>query len=294
MDYKDILNQISEVDSRFGSVVDSAQKRMLNEVLTLTKDLKIVNGNIAPSVENLKIINKIKIKLNKTIVNNEYKKGVTDLLKSFEGIQVAQIGFFSSLSKGLKMTEKYDLVRQMAIENTATQLTESGIDANVTSKIKDMLLRSVTSGGKYSDMVGEMSNFLSDNQNGLGALSRYAKTYTTTALGQFAGQTNKLITEDSGAEWFRYVGSDIETTREWCDKMTDKDYVHKSEFKTLLSGNVDGHKCEIYDKTRLPKGMIEGTNESNLITNCGGWNCGHAMIPVLTIAVPKNLRDKFS
>jgi len=293
MDYKDIIKQIDETDSKFGSVIDDAQKRMLREVLTLTKDLELSTGRILPTVGNLKLISKIKEKLNKAVVNKDYLNGVKDLLKSFEGIQLAQLGYFKTLSEGMPTIKKYDLIRVMAIENTAAQLIESGIDANVTSKLKDMLIRSVTSGGNYRDLVGEVSEFLSNTDKSPGALSRYAKTYTTTALNQFAGQTNKLMTEDSGAEWFRYVGSDIETTREFCELMTDKDYFHKSEIPEILKGHIDGEKCEIYDKTKLPKGMIEGTNKDNFQVNCGGWNCRHAVVPVLTFTVPKNLRDKF-
>ena len=293
MDYNEVIKQIEATDSKFGSVVDDAQKRMLREVLTLTKDLELSNGRILPTVGNLKLISKIKEKLNKAVVNKDYLNGVKDLLKSFEMIQVSQLGYFKTISDGKTTQQKYDLVRGMAIENTAAQLTESGIDANVTSKLKDMLLRSVTSGGLYRDLVGEVSEFLSNTDKSPGALSRYAKTYTTTALNQFAGQTNKLMTEDSGAEWFRYVGSDIETTREFCDLMTDKDYFHTSEIPELLKGHIDGKKCEIYDKTKLPKGMIEGTNKDNFQVNCGGWNCRHAVVPVLTFTVPKNLRDKF-
>lgn len=292
MDYNDVIKQIEATDSKFGSVVDDAQKRMLREVLTLTKDLELSNGRIMPTVGNLKLISKIKEKLNKAVVNKDYLNGVKDLLKSFEGIQSTQLGYFKTISDGKTTQQKYDLVRGMAIENTAAQLTESGIDANVTSKLKDMLLRSVTSGGLYRDLVGEVSEFLSDTEKSKGALSRYAKTYTTTALNQFAGQTNKLMTEDSGAEWFRYVGSDIETTREFCDLMTDKDYFHKSEIPELLKGNIDGKKCEIYDKTKLPKGMIEGTNKDNFQVNCGGWSCRHQILPVLEFTVPKSLREK--
>jgi hypothetical protein len=292
MDYNDILKQIDDTESKFNSVIDDAQKRMLKEVLTLTKDLTVKNGIIQPTVENLKLINQIKAKLTKAVVNSDYKAGVKELLKSFDTVQAGQVGYFQSVTKGFAPDKKYSLLKEMAIENTANQLLNNGIDANVTDKIKSMLLRSVTSGGKYSDMVGEMSEFLTDTDKSPGALSRYAKTYTNTALNQFAGQTNKLMTEDSGAEWFRYVGSDIKTTREWCDKMTDKDYIHKSEFAAVLKGNVDGHKCEIYDKTELPKGMIEGTNVNNLQINCGGWNCRHHMYPVLEFTVPKALRDK--
>ncbi len=100
------------------------------------------------------------------------------------------------------------------------------------------------------------------------------------------------MTDDLGLEWFEYVGSNIETTREFCEHLTEKRYVHKSEIKTILKGDIDGHQCEIYEKTGLPKGMIEGTTEQNFQVNCGGWNCRHQLVPVAKEAVPKVLRDK--
>ena len=126
-----------------------------------------------------------------------------------------------------------------------------------------------------------------------GALSKYANTYATTAISQYAGENNKILTYDLGLEWFEYVGSNIETTREFCDHLTEKRYIHKSEIKTILKGEIDGYQCEIYEKTGLPKGMIEGTNEQNFQVNCGGWNCRHQLVPVAKEAVPLDIRAKF-
>ena len=111
------------------------------------------------------------------------------------------------------------------------------------------------------------------------------------AISQYVGENNKLMTNDLGLEWFEYVGSNIETTREFCEHLTEKRYIHKSEIKTILKGEIDGHQCEIYEKTGLPKGMIEGTNEQNFQVNCGGWNCRHQLVPVAKEAVPKNEKE---
>ena len=35
-----------------------------------------------------------------------------------------------------------------------------------------------------------------------GALSKYANTYATTAISQYAGENNKILTDDLGLEWF--------------------------------------------------------------------------------------------
>jgi hypothetical protein len=101
------------------------------------------------------------------------------------------------------------------------------------------------------------------------------------------------MTKDLGLEWFMYTGSNIETTREFCEVLTKKKWIHKSEIPTILTGKIDDYQCEIYPKTGLPKGMIADTTPENFQCNCGGWNCRHQLIPVAEAAVPADVRAKF-
>ncbi len=121
-----------------------------------------------------------------------------------------------------------------------------------------------------------------------------ATTYATTALSQFTGQNNKLLTDDLGCEWFMYTGSNKETSREFCIQLTAKKFIHKSEIPTILTGRIDDYQCAIYEKTGLPYGMIEGTTADNFQCNCGGWNCRHQLVPIADALVPASLRAKFA
>lgn len=160
-----------------------------------------------------------------------------------------------------------------------------------------MLLRAVTSGSKYADLIDEFHKQLETSNETTSALAKYAKTYATTAMTQLAGENNRLFTEDLGAEWFQYVGSVIETSRQFCELLTEKEYIHKSEIKGILNGRIeiDGtvHECEMNAKTGLPKGLIEGTTEDNFQVNVGGWNCRHQLIPISELMVPEHIRAKF-
>lgn len=109
----------------------------------------------------------------------------------------------------------------------------------------------------------------------------------------FTGQNNKLLTDDLDTEWFMYTGSNIETTREFCQHLTEKKYIHRSEIPTILTGKIDEHQCAIYEKTGLPYGMIEGTTPENFQVNCGGWNCRHQLVPVADAVVPSDVRRRF-
>lgn len=288
----DIVNQLDDVTASFNDVVDSAQKRMLNHVITLMKDLSIKDGRISPSVENLKIVNAIRGKLSKLVLDKKYMSGLKKLLKSFSDVQGEQIDYFKAQFGSKNLSGKYGLTLQMSIDNTAQALSGSGINANVVDRLKSMLVRSVVSGGQFSDLVGQVREYLTDTPTSAGALSRYAKTYATTALSQFTGETNKLLTDDYKPEWYRYVGSNKETTREWCEHMTEKEWVHISEFEQIIDGKIDGKEVEIYKKTGLPRGMIEGTNTENLLVNRGGWGCQHQFYAVDERIVPDSVKNQ--
>jgi len=72
--------------------------------------------------------------------------------------------------------------------------------------------------------------------------------------------------------------------------MVEKEYIHESEFDTVLTGNIDGLQVKMYNG--LPRGMIAGTDATNLVVNRCGWNCRHKMIPVLDYMVPEEVRRK--
>lgn len=293
-DIEKIQSIIDNASNQFSSKLSATEQKLLKEVLTLTQQLNVSNGRIASTVENLKMVNKIKAKLNQVVLNKDYLKDVSDLIKSFGEIGTAQMDYFGTLKPiPAPAVSKHELVRSMAVDNTINSLTKAGIESNVTGKLSEMLLKSVTSGGQYSDLVGGLTEFLTETEKSPGALTRFGKTYVTTTLNQFAGQNNKLITDDFKFEWFRYVGSNMETTREFCHYLTKKEYVHISEISEILNGHIDNHECKIYDKTGLPLGMIEGTTEENFQVNNGGWNCSHKLTPVLASSVPLNIRSKF-
>jgi hypothetical protein len=77
--------------------------------------------------------------------------------------------------------------------------------------------------------------------------------------------------------------------------MTHKNngYFHISEVPGFLDGKVGTEDVPIYDKTGLPEGMKEGTNEATFFTNRGGWNCNHQIFPVNRLSVPKDLYEKY-
>lgn len=294
---KDVIDTLDNAADSFDGIATKEQKKIYDEVVSLAKDLKTKNGKVIQSIENLKLLTKIKAHLAALSKDKEWVAGITQFAQYFGHLQKMQNEYYSQhfteSTLGMDFKKKNELMRKMAVQNTMEALMGDGLKANVTDKLNDILLRAVTSGSKFADLQHELHAHLMGENGGKGAFARYATTYATTALSQFAGQHNKLVTDDLGLEWFMYTGSNKETTREFCEHLTGKKYIHKSEIPTILTGKIDGHQCAIYDKTGLPLGMIAGTTPENFQCNCGGWNCRHQLVPVHELAVPASIRYKF-
>lgn len=292
MKFNNVITIVDDASSVFEKNVNLAEKVIYDEAMKIVKSLDTdARGNIKPSIDNLKKLASVKKRLARITTNKKYLKAVEEFVNSYDELYKKQLQYFASfVPNASNYKSKYNAMKRIAIDNTISTLTGAGVQAVVTDKLNDILLRAVTSKAKFSDLTRELHEHLTTTENKQGALSKYANTYATTSMSQYVGENNRLLTNDLGLEWFEYVGSNIETTREFCDHLTEKRYIHKSEIKTILKGEIDGHQCEMNERTGLPKGMIEGTNEHNFQVNCGGWNCRHQLVPVAKEAVPLDIR----
>ena len=300
---KEVVAKLDAASNAFDGVITKTEQKIFDSAVELIKKLDVdASGNIKMSTANLKVLSDIKSRLSQIASKDKaYLQGVKELAASFDSIYKSQTVYyakhFAEKTLNDKAKAKYEAMKRVAVTTTIDGLTGAGLQSNVLDPLAKTLLRAVTSGAKYADLVNELRNQLMTTDTGEGSLAKYAKTYATTALTQYAGQNNKLFTDDLGAEWFQYVGSEIETTREFCHHLTAKEFIHVSEIPDILAGKIeyDGkvHQCKMNPKTDLPYGLIEGTTPENFQVNVGGWNCRHQLVPVAKEAVPQDIRAKF-
>lgn len=298
----DIIQTLDKAADAFDHIATAEQEKLYEDILLLAKQLDTdTHGKVKQSIANLKRLTQIRAKLASLAKDKDWTAGIAEFSKYFGLLQKQQNAYFSQHFPEHTLTEtakqKHNLMKQMAVQNTVEALMGDGLKANVTDKLNDILLRAVTGGAKFKDLQEELRVHLLGADGGHGALARYANTYAVTALSQFTGQNNKLLTDDLDTEWFMYTGSNIETTRPFCEACSKKKYIHRSEIPELLKGHIhivggDDIDVPIYAKTGLPYGMIAGTTPENFQINCGGWNCRHQLVPVADAVVPQSIREE--
>ena len=297
-----IIRQITDlIEARidaWNTRMPKLQEDAYKVVLELTADLEISNGQIKPSVKNIKTIAKIKAELDKTIFDKKYQDDLDAMIEDMKQISELQRAYFTATVGKYKVPSVLEQLQGLAQDSVLEQLGQDAISANFTGPIKDILVKNVTTGGSRADFVEQVREFMLNTDTGDGKLVRYTKQIVTDSLNQFSANYNATLTDDLGLVWYKYDGSLKDTSRPFCDaliaaKRSCMPYIHVSQLEEIVNGNICGEQVPIYDKTGLPAGMIPGTNASNFRVNRGGYNCNHQLYPVSSAVVPKELRDKF-
>lgn len=281
-----LISIIDEAIEAFQKKIPGIQSRIFDELQGQLQLLKTSRGKVLANVENLKTIAAIKNRLEAIIMDDQYQEEVKKFVKAFEKVSDFHHSYFAEFNQKFTPTKTLPIIKQMAIEATVNSLTEAGIISNIIEPIADLLRTNITTGGSIAELNNQLRNQVLTNDTGQGTLERYSKQITTDAINQYSAQYNQAISSDLGLEWFMYVGTNLTTTRPWCEEMKKKKYIHISELPQLLKGWFGDHRVPINKKTGLPGGMIPGTNVQNVTIYRGGFNCGHQLVAVDELAVP--------
>lgn len=286
-----IVNKIDSAIDDFNEGIPSVQREIDSEIRLLIKSLDMNGKFIKNSVQNIRLLSKLRSKIESIVLNNSYKKKVEQFAQTFNTVATLQNLYFTSLDKRFTPSKILGAIKEDAIGATIRSLTEGGINANLTSGIEDILRTYIRNGGEYVELVDKMKTFISGNNNVPGYLTRYARQVTIDSIQQYNAAYNHAISAELGYEWYMYIGSNITTTREFCQKMTKKKYFHKSELPEILKGRIDGQQVRINPKTDLWYGAYEDTSEKNFNDRRGGYQCRHQIYAVASTIVPIELKQ---
>jgi hypothetical protein len=270
-------------------VIPGIQQKALDELQPIIKKLAVKDGRLLNNVDNLKLIIGLKNKLEQIIVSSKYKDQVQKFVDAFGTVSDLNVNYFRQFADKYTPKKILPIIKQLAVDQTINDLVGQGMRSSLIDPVHSIINQNITTGGSYAKFQEQLRNHLLTNDTGEGSMERYTKQITTDAINQFNAQYHDAIAQDLQFIWGRYVGSNLTTTREFCFELTKKQWVHKSELPDIINGHIDNHECKLSKTTKLPLGMIPGTNADNFKIRRGGWNCGHQFFWVPDSAVPANI-----
>lgn len=284
---KELFDTIDTSIEKITDKADAQQKSILREVELLIKDLSLdENGNIKSTIGNLKLINKINAKLEKVILTPEYKKSVSDFVKSFTEVEELQNRYYRDVFNEFEVPKTSQELKELTIQATIKDLTESGLNSNVSNAISNLISSNIKGKQSYDSLRTQLKDYILGTKEKNGRLLSYVNQITSDSLNTYSAEYDKIITDVIQPQWFKYVGSIILDSRPFCKAVVDKKWVHKSELGALSRGEVDGEKVST-------QGFKPNTDKENIIINRGGWNCRHKFVAVSEEVVPDKIKAKY-
>lgn len=291
----DLLSVMDNAVAEFHGDIPALQQQMLDDVELLTKQLDTTpDGTIKNNVANLRLIGKIKSKLEQAVLNDDYLKNVKKFVETFKEVSTLQNQYFRAIEETFKPDKLLAEIQSQAINWTIDNLTEAGIGANVTDQIEELLRTNITQGGSYSELNKQLKEGILTTNKGDGFLEKHIKQITVDSIQQFNAQYSNTISDGLNLSWYVYSGTLIETSRDFCVACVKKKYFHKSEISPLVAGDIfTRDEVPINPKTKLWYGAYKNTTAANFSVYRGGFSCQHLLQPIDEMLVPANIRAQF-
>lgn len=183
-------------------------------------------------------------------ISEEYLTEVDSVIREYR--QVAE--------DGVAMLSEYgDFVElDQTVVNQLQKMTFEGME-DLGVEYLDILAKEVyestLTGASFSQSVNAVKAVVGAD------MARYVKQQIHDSLTQFDSAINAKVALDSGAEKFKYIGSDDGVTRSFCRKHVNKIYT-------------------IDEMNEIWREEWAGKSGSNPFINKGGYNCRHRWRPV--------------
>lgn len=287
---KDKIKLIESGPNTFYNKVSAEQKRILKEVTELIGDLDTKNGVIQQTQRNLDAIDKIEKKLKKSFYASGYIDAADILVGDLDKVKSLTNDYFK---KGFGSIKEATLKKaNLLYGNNKKQFLQSLIgvtetQVNLFNPIKTNILDAVNNGTTFRELVKNLSTTVVGDEKTEGKLQKYAKQIAGDTFSATERNYTKTISEALSIQFYRYVGGELPDTRCFCEERNGQ-YYHIEEIKSW--GRLENiGDCNIGGGWA---GMIKGTNENNIMTFLGGYNCKHSLIPVSLVLVPMSVINR--
>ncbi len=218
--------------------------------------------------ENLQNLRKLKRQITDTISENaSYQLAVKDVISGFQELKNLSDSYYSVLIDGYSAKSAlYTEILNSNIVITQDLLIGAGIRENFSNAISEVLKENIAGNTTKSELNKVLRQFIKGTDSQKAYLERYVSQTTNDAVMVFSREYNAVVSDDLNLQYYAYVGTRIDTSRQFCDARAGR-YFKKSTVESWASlGNWDGR--------------MKGTTKTTIFSYCGGYNCRHELYAV--------------
>jgi hypothetical protein len=276
---RDRTKRLNAAPDRLLSSVARIQRGILGPILdqldTLERD---ASGAIIRSAANLTRAAEITQSLKAVLTGKEYLQALAAFAGEFDASKRTNDAIFRKAFPEFQVSEMADLTLTTSKAAAVDLLAGATATTNFLLPLRGAIEQAVTSGADWRTTLREMTKLINGDADIHGKLEQHVKQVAWDALAVADRSYSAAVSDDLGVEWFLYAGTEIATTRPFCQERVGKYYT-----RAMVESWAD---LEWAGK------MNENTNSATIFQNLGGWNCRHVLVPVSAASVPEWLRAK--
>lgn len=278
--------RLTEVPDEFLSKLDKIQKELLpqvNELLALLE--RDGQGFIKLTKKNIQLTNDLKDQLKIILNNSDYVDAVGEFAKEFRvqellANEMFAVVFPEFVSGGVAS----ELVKQ-AQRKAVEVLLDSIGDRSFASAITEQVELAIANNASFTETLLNVQNIVIGDSETDGKIKQYAQQIAGDSFAISDRSYISAVSNELGAEWFLYLGGEIETSRQFCIERHGK-FFHYKEIEAWGRGEKT-QGMSLPDSNGDWAGKIPGTNEKTIFSNAGGYGpCRHLIVPQSINRVP--------
>ncbi len=266
------LERFETVPNTLFGKVQSVQAALFNDAVKLMGQLDTKGGHLVFSEANLRKVDEIINLLSQSLTEGEYARAISDFASEYP-IQGNLIdGQYKQLLNKFNVKPKYKLTLQNS-QDAAVDLLMRGIGLEVANPLRANINASISSSQSFKDLTDRIEMVIMGNQDRLGGLERYSKTYATDLFNTADRGYSAAIGDDLALDWCFYQGSLVKDSRDFCKERVGR-YAHRMEWQawgagTRTRGNMATPRSGTW------QGRHPSTDPTTIFMLTGGYNCLH-------------------
>jgi len=239
--------------------LDAALKAVNRRIASLIAGLDVSNGRFVSDSVNLQAALNMRVEI--ALAFAQYNNEAAAVLDSYKKAARDAAAEFAALGIAAEFTQAdADLIDAM-IRDVGAEL--DGLSLQAQSTISQDVYKAVIAGDSLSDLTDTIEQRLLGGTDKRGQpMANHAKTIAETRYMEVDSIITDRLAQEAGIDKFRYAGSLIKDSREWCKEHAGK---------VFTRSEIEGWRDQQW----------AGKKAGDPFTVRGGWNCRHYWIPVV-------------
>ena len=274
--------RLTTVPDAYLTSVGKVQRNIFPDIIDLLQQLKTDSaGNLILNSSNLSIAADLKPLIKDILIDSNYTSDIKSFLSELSEQAKISNKIFAKAFDGFQPKEITDALLKTSQRNAADLMANS-IGDRFADVVRENIETAISSNAGYKETLAQLQSIVTGDDEVDGKLLQYNKQIAHDTFAIADRNYTSAVSEELGAEWFFYSGSEIDTSREFCSKRHNQ-YFYYKEIEDWPDTAGDW------------AGRIPGTNSSTIYSYAGGYNCRHSIIPVSIRRVPESkIREAIS